>query len=264
MRHLLAERRATVARRIDAEQAQLAAIERASAISEDAQPTYDIVLREVPAVWSESAPGGARLWPVRLAARRDRQDTAQEPARIAGHGAVWHHWRPAQTAIDCEAMVLLERPISAPRNLKFYQLAGLPRGLRLHPSDEEAFAPACAAAWEAVATSHSSSNEARCASVLLEAPAIRASTSPRSSSTASVHRSQRMTVTLSSPKTMPRLRAIPDRRGHEGKIVLMRPGLRHDTAGNLVGGNDFRPPRWSRCQEPRCAVRAAGGTSTTS
>jgi len=50
MRHLLAERRATVARRIDAEQAQLAAIEARIRHLEDAQPTYDIVLREVPAV----------------------------------------------------------------------------------------------------------------------------------------------------------------------------------------------------------------------
>src|SRR3977135_1566242 len=50
MGHLLAERRATVARRIDAEQAQLAAIEARIRHLEAAQPTYDIVLREVPAV----------------------------------------------------------------------------------------------------------------------------------------------------------------------------------------------------------------------
>ena len=49
MRHLLAERRATVARRIDAERAQLAAIEARIRHLEDAQPTYDIVLRDVPA-----------------------------------------------------------------------------------------------------------------------------------------------------------------------------------------------------------------------
>lgn len=30
-------------------------------------------------------------------------------ARIAGHGAIWHHCAPHKRQIDCEAMVLLER-----------------------------------------------------------------------------------------------------------------------------------------------------------
>jgi hypothetical protein len=77
--------------------------------------------------------------------------TLPKAARIAGHGAVWHHCAPHKRQIDCEAMVLLERPISTPRGLKFYQLPACHAACVVHPSDEEAFAPACAAAWEAVA-----------------------------------------------------------------------------------------------------------------
>jgi len=77
--------------------------------------------------------------------------TLPKTARLAGHGAVWHHCAPHKRQIDCEAMVLLERPISAPRDLKFYQLPACRAACVVHPSDEEAFAPACAAAWEAVA-----------------------------------------------------------------------------------------------------------------
>lgn len=57
-------------------------------------------------------------------------------ARIAGHGAIWHHCAPHKRQIDCEAMVLLERRRAA---------------CVVHRSDEEAFIPACTAAWEAVA-----------------------------------------------------------------------------------------------------------------
>ncbi len=48
-------------------------------------------------------------------------------------------------------MVLLERPISAPRGLKFYQLPACRAACVVHPSAEDAFAPACTAAWAAVA-----------------------------------------------------------------------------------------------------------------
>ena len=151
MRHLLAERRATVARRIDAEQAQLAAIEARIRHLEDAQPTYDIVLREVPAVLVASL---RRVVPDYGAVESMLDEitrTLPKTARIAGHGAVWHHCAPHKRQIDCEAMVLLERPISAPRSLKFYQLPACRAACVVHPSDEEAFVPACTAAWAAVA-----------------------------------------------------------------------------------------------------------------
>ena len=77
--------------------------------------------------------------------------TLPRTARIAGHGAVWHHCAPHKREIDCEALVLLERPISAPRSLKFYQLPACRAACVVHPSDEEAFAPDCAAARAAVA-----------------------------------------------------------------------------------------------------------------
>jgi len=73
-----------------------------------------------------------------------------DTARIAGHGAVWHHCAPQRHEIDCEAVVLLERPTRAPRSLKIYQLPACRAACVVHPSDEEAFAPACAAARRAV------------------------------------------------------------------------------------------------------------------
>jgi len=151
MRHLLAERRATVARRIDAEQAQLAAIEARIRHLEDAQPTYDIVLREVPAVLVASLRRVVPDYGAVDSLLDEIARTLPKTARIAGHGAVWHHCAPHKRQIDCEAMVLLERPISAPRNLKFYQLPACRAACVVHPSDEEAFVPACTAAWAAVA-----------------------------------------------------------------------------------------------------------------
>jgi DNA-binding transcriptional MerR regulator len=146
MRHMLAERRATVARRIDAEQAQLAAIEARIRHLEAARLTYDIVVRDVPAALVASL---RRVVPDYGAVESLFDEIAKalpKTARVAGHGAVWHHCAPHRQQIDCEAVVLLERPISAPRSLKFYQLPACRAACIVHPSDEEeAFAAAQAA-----------------------------------------------------------------------------------------------------------------------
>ena len=73
-----------------------------------------------------------------------------ETARIAGHGAVWHHCAPHKQQIDCEALVLLERPVSV-RNIRLYRLPACRAACVVHPSDEEDFASARAAAKAAVA-----------------------------------------------------------------------------------------------------------------
>ena len=73
-----------------------------------------------------------------------------DTARIAGHGAVWHHCAPHKRQIDCEALVLLERPVST-RNVRLYRLPACRAACVVHPSDEEDFASACAAAKAAVA-----------------------------------------------------------------------------------------------------------------
>jgi hypothetical protein len=72
-------------------------------------------------------------------------------ARIAGHAAVWHRCAPQRREIDCEALVLLEQPTSPPRGLHIYQLPACRAACVVHPSDEEAFAPALAAVRETVA-----------------------------------------------------------------------------------------------------------------
>ena len=54
MRRLLDERRAAVARRLDAEQAQLAAIEARIRHLESRTPAYDVVVRDVPAAFVAS------------------------------------------------------------------------------------------------------------------------------------------------------------------------------------------------------------------
>ena len=87
MRRLLAERQATVARRIDAEQAQLRRHRTRIRHLEDAQPTYDIVLRDVPAALVASL---RRVVPDYGAVDSMLDEIARtlpKTARIAGHGA---------------------------------------------------------------------------------------------------------------------------------------------------------------------------------
>lgn len=152
MRRLLDERRAAVARRIDAEQAQLAAIEaRIRHLEGDRGETYDAVVRDVPAAFVASLRRVVSDYDAVESLLDEIATALPKTARIAGHGAIWHHCAPHKRQIDCEAMVLLERPISAPRSLRFYQLPACRAACVVHPSDEEAFIPACTAAFEAVA-----------------------------------------------------------------------------------------------------------------
>ena len=137
MRRLLDERRAAIARRIDAEQAQLAAIEARIRHLESRKPAYDVVVREVPAAFVASLR--------RLVPEYDAIDllldeiTRSLPsgARVTGHGAVWHHCAPQKREIDCEALVLLERPTGCTSKLKVYQMPACRAACIVHPSDEE-------------------------------------------------------------------------------------------------------------------------------
>jgi DNA-binding transcriptional MerR regulator/effector-binding domain-containing protein len=152
MRRLLAERRAAVARRLDAEQAQLAAIEARIRHLEGADgPAYNVVVRDVPAAFVASLRRVVADYGAVEAMFAEITRALPDTARVAGHGAVWHHCAPQRHEIDCEAMVLLERPARAPRRLKVYRLPACRAACVVHPSDEEAFAPACAAARKAVA-----------------------------------------------------------------------------------------------------------------
>ncbi len=70
-----------------------------------------------------------------------------------------------------------------------------------------------------------------------------------------------MTVTLSNPKTMPPPTGYSQvAEVTKGKIVLIAGQVAHDTAGNLVGENDFRAQVEQVFKNLDAAVRAAGGT----
>ncbi len=260
MRRLLAERRATVARRIDAEQAQLAAIQARIRHLEDAQPTYDIVLREVPAVLVASL---RRVVPDYGAVDSMLDEIARtlpKTARIAGHGAVWHHCAPHKRQIDCEAMVLLERPISAPRDLKFYQLPACRAG---RPSQRRgSFRPGLyrrLGSRRRPAIRARTRPDARALLLKRRRFALRPHRDPVSAS--SVRRSHRMTVTLSSPNTLPPPTGYSQiAEVTSGKIVLIAGQVAHDAAGNLVGENDFAAQVEQVFKNLDAAVRAAGGT----
>jgi DNA-binding transcriptional MerR regulator/effector-binding domain-containing protein len=151
MRRLLDERRAAVARRIDAEQAQLAAIEaRIRHLEGDRDAAPGAVLRDVPAAFVASLRRVVPDYGVVDSLFDEIARALPDTARIAGHGAVWHHCAPHKRQIDCEALVLLERPISA-RNVKLYRLPACRAACVVHPSDEEDFASARAAAKAALA-----------------------------------------------------------------------------------------------------------------
>jgi enamine deaminase RidA (YjgF/YER057c/UK114 family) len=73
-----------------------------------------------------------------------------------------------------------------------------------------------------------------------------------------------MTVTLSSPKTMPPPTGYSQiAEVKSGKIVLIAGQVAHDTAGNLVGENDFAAQVEQVFKNLDAAVRAAGGTFHT-
>jgi len=151
MRRLLDERRAAVARRIDAEQAQLAAIEaRIRHLEGDRDAAPGAVVRDVPAAFVASLRRVVPDYGVVDSLFDEIARALPDTARIAGHGAVWHHCAPHKRQIDCEALVLLERPVST-RNVRLYRLPACRAACVVHPSDEEDFASACAAAKAAVA-----------------------------------------------------------------------------------------------------------------
>jgi effector-binding domain-containing protein len=58
-------------------------------------------------------------------------------ARVTGHGAVWHHCAPHKREIDCEAIVLLDRPTNGTSKLKTCRLPGCRAACIVHPSDEQ-------------------------------------------------------------------------------------------------------------------------------
>lgn len=137
MRRLLDERRAAVARRIDAEQAQLAAIEARIRHLETARPVHDVVVRDVPAAFVASL---RRLVPEYGAIDRLLDEVTQAlpaGARVTGHGAVWHHCAPQRHEIDCEALVHLERPTDGVGELRVYQLPACRAACIVQASDEE-------------------------------------------------------------------------------------------------------------------------------
>jgi DNA-binding transcriptional MerR regulator/effector-binding domain-containing protein len=151
MRRLLDERRAAVARRIDAEQAQLAAIEaRICHLEGDRDAAPGAVVRDVPAAFVASLRRVVPDYGVVDSLFDEIARALPDSARIAGHGAVWHHCAPHKRQIDCEALVLLERPVSV-RNIRLYRLPACRAACVVHPSDEEDFASARAAAKAAVA-----------------------------------------------------------------------------------------------------------------
>jgi DNA-binding transcriptional MerR regulator len=151
MRRLLDERRAAVARRIGAEQAQLAAIEaRIRHLEGDRDAAPGAVVRDVPAAFVASLRRVVPDYGVVDSLFDEIARALPDTARIAGHGAVWHHCAPHRRQIDCEALVLLERPVST-RNVRLYRLPACRAACVVHPSDEEDFASARAAANAAVA-----------------------------------------------------------------------------------------------------------------
>lgn len=152
MRRLLDERKASLARKIDAERVQLAAIEARIRHLEGAagEAAYNVVVRDVPPVFV----AGLR----RVVAADDAVEALFDEiagilprtARLIGRGAVWHRCAPQKGEIDVEALMLLEGPGPAPRGVEIYQLPGCRAACVVHPSDESAFAPAYAAVRKAM------------------------------------------------------------------------------------------------------------------
>ena len=183
MRRLLDERRAAVARRIDAEQAQLAAIEaRIRHLEGDRDAAPGAVVRDVPAAFVASLRRVVPDYGVVDSLFDEIARALPDTARIAGHGAVWHHCAPHKRQIDCEALVLLERRCLS-RFIRLYRLPACRAACVVHPSDEGYLRlGARAPPPRPPSPTNRSKSKARCASATSRAPATAASTSPRSSS----------------------------------------------------------------------------------
>lgn len=146
MRRLLDERKAALAHRIEVERAQLAAIEARIRHLERADgPAYDVVVRDLPAAF---VAGIRRVVPEYDAVDdlfAEIKQALPGTARVAGWGAVWHHCAPQRREIDCEALVLLERPAQPLKTLEVYQLPACRAACVVYPSDEDAFTSVSAA-----------------------------------------------------------------------------------------------------------------------
>ena len=114
-------------------------------------PPPDAVVRDVPAAFVASLRRVVAEYGAVDSLFDEITRALPDTARIAGHGAVWHHCAPHKQQIDCEALVLLELPVPAQRSVKLYQLPACRAACIVHPTDEEDFPSARAAAKAAVA-----------------------------------------------------------------------------------------------------------------
>ena len=156
--------------------------------------------------------------------------------------------------------MLLERPVST-RNVRLYRLPACRAACVVHPSDEEDFASARAAAKAAVANQpfeiegpmreryFSSAGDSRFDLTEIQFPLRNTGVFPST------------TASLSSPKTMPPPTGyLQIAEVTKGKLVLIAGQVAHDAAGNLVGENDFAAQVEQVFKNLDAAVRAAGGT----
>ena len=113
MRRLLDERRAAVAGASPPSRHSSPPSKLASAISKaTATPRPMPCVRDVPAAFVASLRRVVPDYGVVDSPFDEIARALPDTARIAGHGAVWHHCAPHKRQIDCEALVLLERPVS--------------------------------------------------------------------------------------------------------------------------------------------------------
>jgi effector-binding domain-containing protein len=126
-----------LARRLEADQAQLSAVEARIRQLESRAPAYKVVVRDVPAAFVASV---RRVVPEYGALDSLFGEIARalpSNTRVTGHGAVWHHCAPQKREIDCEAIVMLDRPTNGAAKLKLYHLPACRAACIVHPSDEE-------------------------------------------------------------------------------------------------------------------------------
>jgi DNA-binding transcriptional MerR regulator len=139
VRRMLRQQLRTRQRRLEEEQRRLAQITAWLAQLEHAErlPDYEVTIKEVAPRWVASmrSPLDSYADAGQLFAELDEYLEGQNT--MGPHGAIWHACTGREQKIDCEALVLLRRPVVASNQVRVYELPAASVACVIHQGNDE-------------------------------------------------------------------------------------------------------------------------------